>query len=554
MNVWFLAYTPAALGHGLNPFFTTALNHPYGVDLLQNTSVELLGLLAWPVTALAGPVAADTVVGAAALALSAGAGYLLLTRFVAWRPAAFVGGLLYGFSPYQIGQAWIGHLNLCFVALPPLMALVLYDLAVRRRGRPARRGLLLGLLAVAQFFVSVEVLATTVLMLAVALAAGAVVGRRHWAARWRPTGIALGTAAAVAAVALALPLWYFLAGPAHVSGPLQYLPQDNRADLLGLVVPDQLQHLTVHAALARSDAFAGSLGENGSYLGLPLVVVLVAGVATLRRTPAVAVAAVVGGLAWVLSLGAALVVRANPAALPGVVRGLPLPERLLWRLPLLGSLSPVRLSLFVDLSAAVVLAVVLGRLRARTAAGWPAGRWPGPAAGGAAVAAALAVVALLPLVPAAPFPRAGPRATPVAALDRVPSGSVALLYPYPSDVDSRAEAWQAVAGVRFAMPGGYALVRAIAPHRLPVPNDVELTRPTLVARTLMGLEAGVDPGRSPALRQALRSELAAEGVTSVVAQPAGTPDPARAVAFLSWLVGRAPVPVDGAFAWYRVRF
>ena len=43
---WFLAWTPFALLHGHNPFFTNYIDFPVGVNLAANTSVPLLGLLA----------------------------------------------------------------------------------------------------------------------------------------------------------------------------------------------------------------------------------------------------------------------------------------------------------------------------------------------------------------------------------------------------------------------------------------------------------------------------------------------------------------------------
>ena len=52
---WFLAWTPFALGHGLNPFFTNYIDFPLGVNLASNTSVPLLGFLAAPVTLALGP-------------------------------------------------------------------------------------------------------------------------------------------------------------------------------------------------------------------------------------------------------------------------------------------------------------------------------------------------------------------------------------------------------------------------------------------------------------------------------------------------------------------
>ena len=112
-TMWFLQWVPHALQHGLNPFFSQYANHPFGVNLLTNTSVVLLGLLASPVTWLWGPVASFNVLITLAMPASATAGYFFARRWVAWPPAAFVAGLLFGFGPFEIAQS-AGHLNLTF--------------------------------------------------------------------------------------------------------------------------------------------------------------------------------------------------------------------------------------------------------------------------------------------------------------------------------------------------------------------------------------------------------------------------------------------------------
>ena len=40
---WFLGWVAHAIAHGANPFFTTAMGYPHGVNLLTNTSVTALG-------------------------------------------------------------------------------------------------------------------------------------------------------------------------------------------------------------------------------------------------------------------------------------------------------------------------------------------------------------------------------------------------------------------------------------------------------------------------------------------------------------------------------
>ena len=54
---WFLEWPAYAIAHGLNPFYSTAMHVPSGVNLLANTSVVAIGVLLAPVTWLFGPVA-----------------------------------------------------------------------------------------------------------------------------------------------------------------------------------------------------------------------------------------------------------------------------------------------------------------------------------------------------------------------------------------------------------------------------------------------------------------------------------------------------------------
>ena len=95
---WFLEWPAYALAHGLNPLYSTYLFHPAGINLLSNTAEVGLGIVLAPVTWAFGPIATLNVALTLSPLLSALAMYVLLRRWVGWAPAAFVGGLLYGFS------------------------------------------------------------------------------------------------------------------------------------------------------------------------------------------------------------------------------------------------------------------------------------------------------------------------------------------------------------------------------------------------------------------------------------------------------------------------
>jgi hypothetical protein len=90
--------------------------------------------------------------------------FFVLKKWCRW-PAAFVGGLAYGFGPYMVTQGQT-HLNLAFVPLPPLIVWCLYELLFEQKRRPVRMGVLLGLLAGAQVLISPELLALLVLIVA----------------------------------------------------------------------------------------------------------------------------------------------------------------------------------------------------------------------------------------------------------------------------------------------------------------------------------------------------------------------------------------------------
>ncbi len=256
-NMWFLEWVPFAISHGHNPFFSNFANYPFGVNLLTNTSALLLGLVASPITVAWGPVASFNVLLTAALPASATAGYFLARRFTSWRPAAFVAGLLYGFSPYEIAQS-AGHLNLTFVVFPPLVLLALHELVVRQ-ARPARRwGVGLGLLLTAQFFVSSEVLASTIVVATICLVTTGVVGWRSARPHLRHALVGGAWAAGTAVTLLAYPLWFALSGPGHIAGPIQLVPQGYRADLLGPLVPDSLLRFAPAHLAHIADNFANS--------------------------------------------------------------------------------------------------------------------------------------------------------------------------------------------------------------------------------------------------------------------------------------------------------
>ncbi|HTX00384.1 MAG TPA: hypothetical protein VMD59_16505, partial [Acidimicrobiales bacterium] len=98
-DIWFLDWTPYAIVHGLNPFYTHLINAPYGVNTAQNTQMPLLGVLSAPLTWLVSPVASYNLLLWLSFTLSSLSMAYVVRRWTTWFPAAFAAGLLYGFGP-----------------------------------------------------------------------------------------------------------------------------------------------------------------------------------------------------------------------------------------------------------------------------------------------------------------------------------------------------------------------------------------------------------------------------------------------------------------------
>jgi len=469
-TVWFLAWTPHAVLTGHNPLFTHAVNYPVGVNLAQNTLMPLLGLLAAPITATLGPVASANCWMVLAMPLSATSAYLVLRHWRLRLPAAALGGLLYGFSPYLVGQG-VNHLDLTFVVLPPLIIMIVVDLA-RSPRRPVRLGAVLALLVTGQFLVSPEILVTVVMLCVVGILAAAVFlvlrDPAGFLRRGRPMAVGLAVAAVVAGALLAYPAWFELAGPHHFVGPVQGFHNPFRADLLDFVVPSPFQWLAPAGLRAWGVRLTRLVGiEDGAYLGVP--VLLLAGWLgwRSRAAPRTKLAALVAVIAGALSLGPHLFVNGHATSVP-------LPFLLLSHLPGLEDVLPIRISFETD---AVVAAVIAFGVDDRLRGVW--GRRPrlGHFRAWTGWGLAAAVLAVVAVTLAPEWPYASAPATAPAYLTSMPvttgqtHPTVALLYPMPLFPIDQALSWQALAGFRFDVIGGYALVPGTngAPTPFPAP-------------------------------------------------------------------------------------
>ena len=537
LTLWVIKWPAYALSHGLNPFYSAKLFVPKGINMAPNSLG--LGLAAAPVTWLFGPVASLNVIDVVSPAVSALAMFWLLRRWVTWAPSALVGGLLFGFSPFVVVSLALAHPNFGLLAPVPLIIGCLDDLFVRHRFRPLRVGVVLGLLVVVEFFVSVEVLSLVSLfavLAALALGGWALARRDRAVGRTVLAAVpAVAAAAGVALVLLAYPLWFFFAGPAHLTGRAwPDSPAGTVANTWGAFLNGFIS-APLTGIMHLFGGYQGPALPLLGYLGGGLIVVVVVGAVVWHRDPVLRGFALVGLVAVVLSLG--------------VVPGSWSPWRLFVHLPVLNNVVPVNISVIVDTCAAIVLALVVDNVH--RAVGRRSRAWRGPVAGGvAAVALVPIVVALWPNIPmtvrAVRSPVWFTRTAPHLSGDQV-------VLPYPAALGGiqSSMAWQTRAGLTFSMVGGGG--PGITPSRAgpETPGFMVLSRASV--------SLGPAPAPTAANLDAIRAALAGWGVTTVVVpdQP-GLPSYDRgrtvpyAVGLFTAALGRPPVRQSSAWIWTSV--
>jgi hypothetical protein len=540
--VWFLAWTAHALTHGMNIFHSGWLNAPAGINVAGNPSNILLGVIVTPVTLVFGPVASYNLLLTVGLAASAASAYFLLRRWTSWWLAAFIGGLLYGFSPFMVASGWV-FTFLTFAPLPPLIVLCLDELVVRGTPRPKRWGIRLGLLVVAQFFISPEVLAITALLTIAGVAVLAILHRDQVRSKLRGASSGLAAGSLIAIAVLAYPVWYMAAGPDHVR--IVSPAEAYSADLLGWLVPSANQLLATSAMRHLAQPFSGGAPTfqgktynvtNGSYIGLPLALALVATVWRYRRLAIVPFFAIITAIAFIGSLGPFLIVDNH-------ITRLTLPGRVLPHLPFLQGIWPYRIELFVGFGTAVLFAVGLDQFHRELAARPHLPRLL------RALPVGIVAVVLIPLIPR-PYSVVDiptPQYLQTSAFHAIPAGSEVLMYPFPDQAATAITLlWQAQDGMRYRMVGGCAW----APD-----GNSGWTLSDSQSETRTVLESIYLDGTTPRLTAQLRMEVSTDLRTwraSTVLVDLAAPGSATAVALFTQILGVSPQDQQGVAVWYRL--
>ena len=353
LMMWSLVWWPHAIVHGLNPLLTKAIWAPSGYNLAWSTSITLASLLASPFTVTFGPVATYNILCLISLPIDAFCAFLLCRYITRDYPAALLGGYIFGFSPFMLGQLTFGHLHMVLAFSVPLCV---YLTLLRIEARISQRNFifLLASILVAQFLLSLEIFATMTMFGAF----GLLLSWSFGSERHRKTALALlaplASAYGIALIAVSPYLYYFFTYSVRFAS--DSTAAFFSADPLNLLVPtpaNELGRLASFSSIS-SGFVSGWTGEAGAYISLPLLLIAVVYAYRHWYEPdgRLLVYCIVATV--LLSLGPILHIN-----LPGFPFRVALPWWMLAKLPLLRNAYTVRFPMYTSLLLAIVSACYL---------------------------------------------------------------------------------------------------------------------------------------------------------------------------------------------------
>ena len=493
-RVWFMAWLPFAIAHHTNPFVSSYMFAPQGINVLANASVLFEAFLLAPITELSSPITSVNVASIAAPVVSALSLYFVVRRYEMRRSVAFVCGLVYGFSPAVLQSNALADFNLTWMFFPPLAAYLIDLIFFRQTGRPVRLGLVLGVLIAVQYFSGQEILLDCVVVAIPVVALAIVANPSQFSSHVRFALKGTATALATAGVLLIYPIIVYFQGQAHV-GSLSSTAKPG-ASLPSLVWPSAA---TGHGLGQPPPGTHWQYLFDLAFVGPVVVALALAALFFARRHRVVL-------LLWAATLWSVTLSWGGATRLTGssptfawyapawyLAQAIPILKNPVW----------IRISILTDLFLALLVAITLeGVMSAIQANG---GSWR-RSLGGLVVGGA-GVLMAIPLLVGSNMPYTGFENVVVPdVLRHVPTGNrgspfIAVVFPPAGPFSGVPLAWQAVADFPYRSLEGYAW------HPRPGHPTAQVGPTPSVLDYLLGNAAEASP--SVTLSRAQRRALAA---------------------------------------------
>ena len=363
--VWSLWWVAHQVTHLANPWFTSSLAAPVGVQLGYDTLMPLLGLVMLPITLLAGPAVSYNLLVVLLPGVLCYVMYRAAGLWVRSEVGAVASGALFGLSTMVTFQDWF-HLN---IAAGTVFLPLALEAAVRLRRRPGtRRALWVGLVLGLAVLVNQESAIMAAILVLLALIPW--LAARPSLDRLRDCGVAALAALVVASPQIAAMAWQANSGGTAAAGSI--LPAWYRR--LGTGLPTLFSpspRLRSWGLGALAGGFHFPLSEGVPTFGITLTVLALAGLVISWRRPSARLL----GLLWlgsaVLAMGSALKL-GNTSYLPAAISAGQI--RLSGLMPFTWLVHVPGLSAFREADRFTLLGLVPAALLAGNTVGWLAHR------------------------------------------------------------------------------------------------------------------------------------------------------------------------------------
>ncbi|WP_248885637.1 hypothetical protein [Acidithiobacillus acidisediminis] len=442
--IWFIKWWPYAISHGLNPFIARYIWSPSGFNLTWATSIPTLSILAAPLTILFGPIFSWNLLSLLAAPLNAICAFLLLRYLYKNNFAAFLGGYVFGFGSYVMGQL-LGHLNLDFVCLVPL-AILLFVMSVKDDINRYYFVIIMAFIIFLEAGISTEILATSTLFGFISIAV--FVFLQNVARKKILVSALYLSISYVLAAILLFPFLYFLIKgfsgvPKIINSPTAY-----SSDLLNYIIPTPVTRIGRSVFSSIASRFTGNYAEEGAYIGLPLLLFTSFAIrdyiAEQKRT----------GIALFIIFIVIIVFSLGPyLQVNGVNTHVIMPWTFFTHVPLIRGALPTRFTNYVSLMVAIFVGFWLSTQKVTKK------RY---------MAAIASIVFIIPNISI--YNWGGQHVPSIFTKHKILAGSNVIVLPFGYTGPSMF--WQLESGMSFNMVGGYVGFSPLPFRRLPVTSDL----------------------------------------------------------------------------------
>lgn len=347
--IWSINWFPYALSHGLNPFISHTILNPIGVNLVWSPAYAFTAsLLMFPVTVIFGPIVSYNMLTLLSPALSAFTAFLLCKYLSKNTIPALMGGYIYGFSSYEIGQL-LGHLNLFTIFLIPLIILIC-TLFYQNKVNKFLFLTILIILLILQFGFSLEIFTTLTFFGYISLIIAFIFINQQD----RKKIIILGgwvIISYIITMIILLPFLYYLYLGLHLIPTIFNDTSFYSSDLLNFIIPTPITWLGGNQFSHIASKFSGNFSEEGAYIGIPLIFISYLYIKEFWHTFHGKLLIISGLIIIIASFGPFLKILGTQI--------IQTPWKLLIYLPLIKQALPTRFTLYLSLVLAIIITIWL---------------------------------------------------------------------------------------------------------------------------------------------------------------------------------------------------